>query len=148
MATKKKRICTHLEHKLISSSFLAKAGGEWDRSCEVFSFGIVVLELVTKRISDKGRKDDNLNMDGLLHVWAKKEYKPNCCLVHKTLKEDWGYSAEDGVSITKLAMQCIDFFPSNRPTMREVLQALENLLVLQRLCDARPTKREKNFISS
>jgi len=124
-------------------------GGEWDRSSEVFSIGIILLELVTKRSSNSGnREDTSLNMDNLVHIWAKKEYKPNCSLVHKHLQEDWLYCAEDGVAITRLALQCIEFFPTNRPSMRDVLQNLENLLVLQHVFDARSTKREKKLISS
>lgn len=125
------------------------AGGEWDRRCEVFSFGIVLLELVTKRISGIWNKEDaNINLDSLLHIWAKKEYKPNCSLVHKHLQEEWLYCAEDGVAITQLAVQCIEFYPANRPSMRDVLHRLDNLSMLQRLPDARPTKREKNSIST
>ncbi|KAL5180827.1 putative cysteine-rich receptor-like protein kinase 35 [Glycine soja] len=54
------------------------------------------------------------------------------------------YCAEDGVAMTQLALQCIEFFP----TMRDVLLRLDNLLVLQRLADGRATKWEKQFISS
>ncbi|XP_061345054.1 serine/threonine-protein kinase BIK1-like [Gastrolobium bilobum] len=129
--------------------YFSLRGGEWDKSSEVFSFGIVLLELVTKRISDIVKtENDTLNLDNLIHIWAKKEYKPNCSFVHKNLQEDWHYCAEDGVTITLLAMQCIEFFPSNRPTMKDVLQSLDNLSVLQHLHDARPTKREKNFVLS
>ncbi|RHN59370.1 putative non-specific serine/threonine protein kinase [Medicago truncatula] len=125
------------------------AGGEWDRSSEVFSFGIILLELVTKRSSNIGNTEDtSLNMDNLVHIWAKNEYKPNCSLVHKYLQEDWLYCAEDGVAITRLALQCIEFFPANRPSMKDVLQNLENISVLQHLFDARSTKRAKKLISS
>jgi len=124
-------------------------GGKWDRSCEVFSFGTILLELVTKRTSDIGnREDTTLNMDNLVHIWAKKEYKPNCSLVHKHLQEDWLYCAEDGVAITRLALQCIEFFPANRPSMTDVLQNLEHLSVLQHSFDARSAKREKKLISA
>lgn len=125
------------------------AGGEWDRSSEVFSFGIILLELVTKRSSNIGNTEDtSLNMDNLVHIWAKNVYKPNCSLVHKHLQEDWLYCAEDGVAITRLALQCIEFFPANRPSMKDVLQNLENISVLQHLFDARSTKRAKKLISS
>ncbi|CAL0306191.1 unnamed protein product [Lupinus luteus] len=128
--------------------YFAMRGGEWNRSCEVFSFGIVLLQLLTKRISGIGKKEDHasINLNSLIHIWAKNEYKPNCSLVHKNLQEDWNYSAIDGVAITQLAMQCIEFFPSNRPSMKDVIQSLENLTVLHRLGDARAVKREKNFI--
>ncbi|RDX60133.1 putative cysteine-rich receptor-like protein kinase 35, partial [Mucuna pruriens] len=129
--------------------YFSLRGGEWDRSCEVFSFGIILLELITKRVSIVGKREHaNLNLDSVMHIWAKKEYKPNCCLVHETLKEDWCYCEEDGVVITLLAVQCIEFFPTNRPSMRDVLLRLDNLSVLQRLADARATKREKQLISS
>lgn len=138
-----------MEYTVILFSLQYIAGGEWNRSCEVFSFGIVLLELVTKRTSDIGRREDaSLNLDSLVHIWAKNEYRPNCSLVNKNLQEDWHYCAKDGVAVTLLAMQCIEFFPSNRPLMRDVIQSLENLSVLQRLDDARPIKREKNRISS
>lgn len=115
----------------------------------MYSFGIILLELITKTISDiRNREDTSLITYSLVHIWAKKEYMPNCSLVHKHLQQDWFYCAEDGVSITLLALQCIDFFPANRPSMTDVLQKLENLSVLQHLTDARPTKKEKKFISS
>ncbi|KAF1868146.1 hypothetical protein Lal_00018662 [Lupinus albus] len=128
--------------------YFSMRGGEWNRSCEVFSFGIVLLELLTKRVSNIGRKEEHasINLNNLLHIWAKNEYKPNCSLVHKNLQEDWNYCAIDGVAITQLAMQCIEFFPSNRPSMSDVILSLENLSVFQRLDDVRPIKREKNFI--
>ena len=109
----------------------------------------MLLELITKRISDMGKSEyTNQSYDNLVHIWAKKEYKPNCCLVHKSLQEDWHYYAEDGVTITLLGMQCIEFFAANRPTMKDVLLFIENLKVLRRLGDARPTKREKNNFTS
>lgn len=74
---------------ITQSSFHLMAGGEWDRSCEVFSFGIVLLELITKRVSVIGKREHaSINLDSVVHIWAKKEYKSNCSLVHKTLQED------------------------------------------------------------
>ncbi|KAJ7950892.1 Receptor-like kinase [Quillaja saponaria] len=130
--------------------YFSLRGSEWDRSCEVFSFGVILLELITKRISilniEKRENNPNSVLDGLLHIWAKKEYKPSCCLVHSSLQENWDYYAEDGVAVTELAMQCIEFFPVNRPSMNQILQCLENLLVCNRLADKRPAKRGKKFL--
>ncbi|KAF7844888.1 putative cysteine-rich receptor-like protein kinase 35 [Senna tora] len=83
-----------------------------------------------------------------IHSQEKQNMTFNISASHVLLdKEDWGFNVEDGIAMTKIAMQCIDFFPMNRPTMKEVLQDLENLVALQRLSDTRPTKREKNYVS-
>ncbi|KAK7840526.1 serine/threonine-protein kinase bik1 [Quercus suber] len=118
-------------------------GGDWDTSSEVFSFGVILLGLIAKRTCELEKPD--IVLDRLLHVWAKKEYKPQCSLVHKSLQEDWGYHAEDGIAITELGMCCIEFFPRNRPTMKDVVERLESLHILQRLGDSRAHKRGKKF---
>jgi hypothetical protein len=73
-----------------------KTGGNWETSCEVFSFGVILLGLIAKRTCEleKLEKTD-LVLDHLMHVWAKKEYKPQCSLVQKSLQEDWGYHVEN-----------------------------------------------------
>jgi hypothetical protein len=127
---------------------MCMTGRDWDMSCEVFSFGIILLGLIAKGISDleKQENDPDLILDHLLHSWAKNEYKPHCSLVHKTLQEDWGYLAEDGTAITELGMQCIEFFPVNRPSMEDVVDRLESLHIFQRLGDSRPHKRDRKFV--
>ncbi|KAL0007789.1 hypothetical protein SO802_009291 [Lithocarpus litseifolius] len=117
--------------------------GDWDTSSEVFSFGVILLGLIAKRTCELEKPD--IVLDRLLHVWAKKEYKPQCSLVHNSLQEDWGYHAQDGIAITELGMCCIEFFPRNRPTMKDVVERLESLLILQRLGDSRAHKRGKKF---
>ncbi|XP_050282137.1 probable serine/threonine-protein kinase PBL11 isoform X2 [Quercus robur] len=118
-------------------------GGDWDTSSEVFSFGVILLGLIAKRTCELEKPD--IVLDRLLHVWAKKEYKPQCSLVHNSLQEDWGYHAQDGIAITELGMCCIEFFPRNRPTMKDVVERLESLHILQRLGDSRAHKRGKKF---
>ena len=81
------------------------------------------ITLIAKPTCDleKLEKPDQV-LDRLLHVWAKKEYKPRCSLVRKSLQEDWGYHAEDGIAITELGICCcieFFFFPGNRHTMKD-----------------------------
>ncbi|KAF5446211.1 hypothetical protein F2P56_031853 [Juglans regia] len=143
MSAKKKQIA--IPTRCIDPYF-ALRGGEWGTSCEVYSFGVILLGLIAKRISewDKQEQPDRV-LENLLHVWAKMEYKPQSSLVHKSLQEDWGYHAADGIAITELGMHCIEFFPLNRPTMEDVVKRLENLLMFQRLGDSRSHKRDKKF---
>ncbi|XP_061994965.1 probable serine/threonine-protein kinase PBL15 [Rosa rugosa] len=126
--------------------FAAKGGSYWDTSCDVFSFGVILLGLIAKRNSElENVGKPQLGLDSLVHNWAKNVYRPNCSLVHRSLQEDWGCFAEDGSAITELGMRCVEFFPVNRPTMKKVVECLQGLLAFQRLEDARPSKREKTF---
>lgn len=121
-------------------------GHDWETSCEVFSFGIILLGLIAKGNSDLEKQENpDILTDHLLHSWAKMEYKPHSSLVHKSLQEDWDYLAEDGTAITELGMHCIEFFPVNRPAMEDVVERLESLHIFQRLGDSRPHKRDKKF---
>ncbi|KAL5552620.1 hypothetical protein UlMin_040021 [Ulmus minor] len=129
--------------------FLAAKGTSFplQTSCDVFSFGAMLLRLISKRKLEveKLEKAEAIVVENLVHCWAKKEYKPHCSLVHKSLQQDWGYMPQDGIAITHLGMSCIEFFPTNRPSMKHVVQHLEGLLVLKRIADMRPYKREKKF---
>ncbi|KAL6193374.1 PREDICTED: protein kinase APK1B, chloroplastic-like [Fragaria vesca subsp. vesca] len=126
--------------------FAAKGGSYWDTSCDVFSFGVILLGLIAKRNSElENVGKPQLGLDSLVHNWAKNVYRPNFSLVHRSLQEDWGYFTEDGTAITELGMRCVEFFPVNRPTMKKVVECLQGLLGFRRLEDARPNKREKTF---
>lgn len=110
----------------------------------MYSFGVILLGLIAKRgFEPESVEKPHLGLDNLVQYWAKKEYKPNCSLVHSSLQEDWSYVVEDGTAITELGMRCVEFFPTNRPTMKNVVESLEGLMLLQRFGDARPNKREK-----
>ena len=110
----------------------------------MFSFGVILLGLISKRVLDIDKLDrPELIPDNMVQFWAKQEYRPNCSLVHNSLREDWAYDPVDGTAITEMGMRCIEFFPMNRPTMKDVVKGLEGLLIFQRLGDSRPNKRVK-----
>ena len=67
-------------------------------------------------------------------------------LVHKSLSRQPGFNLRDGVKITKMAMRCVEDYPCDRPTMKEVVKCLlslrvvrdyDNLLGINRLLGAR-----------
>ncbi|XP_062109542.1 probable serine/threonine-protein kinase PBL12 [Humulus lupulus] len=126
--------------------FFAAKGGYWQTGCDVFSFGVILLGLISTRVLDLEKlQRPELIPEHMVQIWAKNEYRPNCSLVHKSLSEDWGYHTEDGSTLTELGMRCIEFFPMKRPTMKDVIERLKGLMVIQRLGDTRPNKREKKF---
>ena len=93
---------------------------------DVFSYGVVLLGLITKRIVDK---EDTLKT--LVYRWAWKHYRPNRYLVHESLVEDTGFYASDGIMITELAMRCIQIELDKRPSMKDVVKRLEGLQAVQ-----------------
>ena len=93
---------------------------------DVFSYGVVLLGLITKRIVDK---EDTLKT--LVYRWAWKHYRPNRYLVHESLVEDPGFYASDGIMITELAMRCIQRELDKRPSMKDVVKRLEGLQAVQ-----------------
>ncbi|KAG6573595.1 Serine/threonine-protein kinase PBL13, partial [Cucurbita argyrosperma subsp. argyrosperma] len=128
-----------------------RGGSQGKMSTDIYSLGEILLGLIAKRAYEPEkleRENHHLVVNSLVSNWAKNEYRPNGSLVHETLQKDWGYTAEEGVELTELAIQCIEFFPRNRPSIKQILQRLEGLQVTQRLSDTRPRKKERKSPSS
>ncbi|KAK3009277.1 hypothetical protein RJ639_014320 [Escallonia herrerae] len=114
--------------------------GRWSVKCDVYSYGILLLSLIGKRVVDKVR-----GYETAVDVWAKKEYKPKksffkrkerFSLVHNSLQEESTYDISDGYKITELAMSCVECFPVRRPTMQKVSEDLQALHVVQSNAEA------------
>ncbi|KAE8655375.1 putative receptor-like protein kinase [Hibiscus syriacus] len=96
--------------------------------CDVFSFGVVLLELLTGRRSvDKTRPDRE---KGLVE-WARPLLKGPRKL-HRIMdpRLEGQYSTEGARKAAALAYQCLSNHPKSRPTMRNVVKALQPLLDL------------------
>ncbi|XP_049350409.1 probable serine/threonine-protein kinase PBL15 [Solanum verrucosum] len=93
---------------------------------DVFAFGILLVNLISKRVVvDTRDRDDAINM------WVLREFKSGRSVVHQTLVGDPGFDPLDGTIITQLAIQCIEDKPKKRPNMKEVIECLETLRVVQ-----------------
>ncbi|GMI77868.1 PBS1-Like 33 [Hibiscus trionum] len=95
---------------------------------DVFSFGVVLLELLTGRKSvDKTRPGREKN----LVEWARPMLKDPCKLdAIMDPRLEGQYSTEGVKKAAALAYQCLSNHPKSRPTMSNVVKALEPLLYL------------------
>jgi hypothetical protein len=102
--------------------------GHLTAKSDVYSFGVVLLELLTGRRSvDKrrGRREQNL-VD-----WARP-YLRRADRLHRFMDPslEMQYSARAAEKAAKVAHQCLQSVPKARPSMRDVVDALEPLLAL------------------
>ncbi|XVF27818.1 hypothetical protein REPUB_Repub14bG0141700 [Reevesia pubescens] len=115
--------------------------GHWYEDTDVFAFGIILVGLIAKRVfivEDYAEEHSIRRGSPLVHRWAIKEYErrkslygeDKASLVHESLEEDSGFKSAEGVEVTKLAMQCLEYF-DGRPTAEELVQCLSELDVLQ-----------------
>ncbi|OMO72354.1 hypothetical protein COLO4_27658 [Corchorus olitorius] len=110
-------------------NYMSRGGhGQAYKWGDVLSVGLILVELITKRITneDELRKGVKTTRD-----WAKGEYKPGFSLVCQSLQNQAGYDPSDGLMITELAMQCIKKWPPERPVIETVVESLEKLSVVK-----------------
>ncbi|WCJ29482.1 Leucine-rich receptor-like protein kinase family protein [Euphorbia peplus] len=86
---------------------------------DVFSFGVVLLELVTGREANDGDENSNL-ADWAWRQIAEGNPAVNC--FDQEIKEP--HYLEEMTTVFNLGVICTSKLPSNRPSMKEVLQVL------------------------
>ncbi|PAN25286.1 hypothetical protein PAHAL_4G290300 [Panicum hallii] len=103
--------------------------GHLTAKSDVYSFGVVLLELLTGRRSvDKRRRGREQN----LVDWARP-YLRRADRLHRFMDPglEMQYSARAAEKAARVAHQCLQSVPKARPSMRDVVAALEPLLALE-----------------
>ncbi|KAL7174470.1 hypothetical protein ACSBR2_033676 [Camellia fascicularis] len=105
--------------------FTATQTGHLTTKSDVYSFGVVLLELLSGR---RAIGDERANVEETLVEWAK----PFLCDNRRVLRImdtrlEGQYYKKGAQAAASLALQCVDTDPRNRPTMLDLLFALEQL---------------------
>ncbi|EES06127.2 hypothetical protein BDA96_04G008700 [Sorghum bicolor] len=105
--------------------------GKASLKSDVFSFGVVVLELITGR--PPIHKSSSTRADESLVIWATSRLRDSRLVVTElpdpTLQGK--FPAEEMQIMAHLARECLQWDPEARPTMTEVVQILATIAPLQ-----------------
>lgn len=87
--------------------------------CDIYSFGVVLLELITGRLPVQP-----LEQGGDLVTWVRRaihDKVPTIEIFDKRLDLSAQWMTEEMSLVLKIALFCTSTSPLNRPTMREVI---------------------------
>jgi serine/threonine protein kinase len=89
--------------------------------CDVYGFGVLVLEVLTGRRPVEYLEDDVVVLCDLVRS-ALEEGRPEDCIDPRLCSE---FPMDEALPIIKLGLVCTSQVPSNRPDMGEVVSMLE-----------------------
>ncbi|XP_022642677.1 cold-responsive protein kinase 1-like isoform X1 [Vigna radiata var. radiata] len=118
--------------------------GQLSEKADTYSYGIVVLEIVSGQKSTDMKNDE----DGeylLRRAWKQHERGMYLDLVDKAIDPN-EYDVEEVKKIIEIALLCTQASASTRPTMTEVVMLLKSKSLLEHLRPTMPVFVETNMI--
>uniref|UniRef100_A0A1J3HZE1 Putative inactive leucine-rich repeat receptor-like protein kinase n=1 Tax=Noccaea caerulescens TaxID=107243 RepID=A0A1J3HZE1_NOCCA len=105
-----------------------------NEKCDVYGFGVLILELVTGRRPVEYGEDSFVILSDHVRVLLEQGNVLEC--IDPAMEEE--YSEDEVLPVLKLALVCTSQIPSNRPTMAEIVQILQviNSPVPHRMLDS------------
>ncbi|XVF07308.1 hypothetical protein REPUB_Repub06bG0126900 [Reevesia pubescens] len=101
------------------------SGSKFTQKCDVYSFGIVLLEILTGRLPDGGPENYEKGLEGLVRR-AFREERPLSEIIDPTLLTEV-YAKKQVVAAFHIALNCTELDPELRPRMRTVSESLDRI---------------------
>lgn len=100
----------------------ASSGCKSSQKCDVYSFGVILLELLTGRLPNGSSENEGEELVNVLRKWQKEERSLAGILDPKLLKQD--FSNKQVIATIHIALNCTEMDPEVRPRMRSVSESL------------------------
>ncbi|XP_029126494.1 cysteine-rich receptor-like protein kinase 6 [Cajanus cajan] len=99
--------------------------GEFSEKSDVFSFGVMILEIITGKRNAQFYDSHNLEEGIIAYVWRQWKNKDLLCILNSHIKES--YSQKEVFQCIHIGLLCVQENPNMRPTMATIISYLNNL---------------------
>ncbi|XP_031280208.1 receptor protein kinase-like protein ZAR1 isoform X2 [Pistacia vera] len=100
-------------------------GSKFTQKCDVYSFGIVLLELLTGRLPDAGPDNDGKELESLVRKVFREE-RPMSEIIDPALLTEV-HAKKQVIATFHIALNCTELDPEVRPRMRTVSENLDRI---------------------
>ncbi|PON58129.1 Tyrosine-protein kinase [Parasponia andersonii] len=100
-------------------------GSKFTQKCDVYSFGIVLLEILTGKLPDEAPEHDGKGLESQVRK-AFREERPLSEIIDPALLNEV-HAKKQVVAAFHIALSCTELDPEIRPRMKTVLESLDRI---------------------